>query len=163
MERLLFRNMRPFYGWLLIFAWFAVLAFSTLISIREGLAVHPFRALIILFFWGLGGWLAIHAFNRPIVSVWQRDPHDWLVKRRWLWTYDEQHVDPDRLAAPIIEEGDDGEGGRQYRCLLSMPGGAVSFSEHVKQEKAALSRDRMAFLIRRARTEAPRSTIRPAG
>lgn len=163
MKRLLFRNLRPLYDWFFIFAWFAVLAFSTLISIREGLAAHPFRAAIILFFWALGGWLAIHAFKRPIVSVWQKEPHDWLVKRRWLWTHDEQHVDPDRLAAPIIEEGDDGEGGRQYRCLLTMPGGSVSFSEHVKQEKAALSRDRMAFLIRRARKEAPRSTIHPAG
>jgi len=50
MERLLFRNLRPLYNWLFIFAWFAVLVFSTSISIREGLIAHPFRAFVILFF-----------------------------------------------------------------------------------------------------------------
>ncbi|WP_117191648.1 hypothetical protein [Rhizobium terrae] len=156
MERLLFRNLRPLYGWLFIFSWFAILLLVTSVFIRDGgIVAHPFRAFVILFFWGVGGWFAINALARPVVSVWQNDVHDWLVIRRWLWTHDEQHVDPDRLPAPVIEEEDDGDSGCQYRCMLTTPGGIVAFSEHVRPEKAALSRDRMAFLIRSARAKAP--------
>jgi len=157
MERLLFRNLRPLYGWLFVIAWFAILLFVTSVFVRDGgIAADPFRMIVILFFWGTGCWFAIRAFARPVVSVWQNGAGDWLVTRRWLWTHDVQHIDPDRLPSPVIEEEDDGEGGPQYRCLLSTPGGSIAFSEHAKREKAALSRDRMTFLIRSARSKMPR-------
>lgn len=157
MERLLFRNLRPLYSWLFVALWFAILVLITWIFFRERTVMsEPFRALIIAFFWGLGCWLAIHAFTRPIVSVWQNAAGDWMVRRRWLWTHDEQRIDPERLPSPDIAEESDGEGGIHYSCLLRTPNGPVTFSEHVRREKAALARDRMAFLIRRARTKMPR-------
>lgn len=156
MERLLFRNLRPLYSWLLIVAWFAILVFITWVFLRDGGAARdPFRALVIAFFWGVGCWMAVCSFARPIVSVWQSGPGDWLVTRRWLWTHDEQHVNPDRLPPPVIETDRDGEGGGQYFCLLETPEGPIAFCEHDQREKAAQERDRMASLIRNAQTKMP--------
>jgi|GEM_PF-2630074 len=163
MERLLFRNLRPMYGWLFIAAWFAILVLMTWAFFRNGgIVQEPFRALIISFFWGLGGWLAFGALSRPIVSVRQGSDGNWIVIRRWLWTHDEERVDPDRLPAPTIDAESDGEGGMHYHCLLQTPEhGSVEFSEHLKLDKAALARDRMAFLIRNARAKMPGGTRLP--
>ena len=160
MERLLFRNMRPLYGWLFVVAWFAILILMTFVFFRDsGVAQEPFRALILAFFWGLGGWLASGSFARPIVSVRQDNDGSWIVTRRWLWTHDEERIDPGRLSPPTIEVESDGEGGMHYRCLLKTPEhGSVEFSEYPKLDKAALARDRMASLIRNARTRTPGNT-----
>ncbi len=160
MERLLFRNLRPLYGWLFIVAWFAILVLMTWVFLRDsGISQEPFRALTIAFFWGLGCWLAFGALTRPIVSVRQKSDGSWIVIRRWPWTHDEERIDPDRLPAPTIDAESDGEGGMHYRCLLKTPEhGPVEFSEHLKLDNAALARDRMALLIRSARTRTPRNT-----
>ena len=158
MERLLFRNLRPLYGWLFVVAWFAILGLMTWVFFRNsGVAQEPFKALILAFFWGLGGWLASGSLSRPIVSVRQESDGSWIVTRRWLWTHDEERIDPDRLPSPTVEAESDGEGGMHYRCLLKTPEhGSVEFSEHLKLDRAALARDRMASLIRSARTKMPR-------
>jgi hypothetical protein len=137
----------------------ALVAAFLLFWVKDTLSTDPMVAVIGMFV-VLGISIDLKPLQTPMVSIWQEDGDDWLIVRRWLWKVERENVNRHRLPMPTIEEGTDGEGGKDHHCRLRIPSGVIEFGTHRRREGAERICERMRSLLKEESAHGARSNAK---
>lgn len=150
MNRLLFRNLNPLYSWILAIAWCAISNYAAIVLLlSKSVTTDVIAKMIVVLFLLIEPFIFLKFTQIPIVYIWEEGCDNWLIVRRWLWKVQKEHVNPQFLPMPEIEEEGDNEGGKIYRCLLRTSAGRVEFGSYRRRERAEVVCDKMRNILSR--------------